>query len=160
MAEIHCKHGIEAMLRISSPALQLARVASGALDGIFARTRWARLGYSRGRPFGARSRPASMLTTLTGNALICNRPKQVHGALEAAGRARRTRRSAPFATGSPSSSDRLTSSASSALSRIAPLLTPPGRRKRSRPSTIPTCAPSSCTCTGCSGRIPMAVRGA
>ena len=73
------------MLRISSPAVRLARIASDALDGV-------------ARPDGHDwdlvaadllvHEAGGLVTTLTGESLIYNRPDPVHGALVAAGRAR------------------------------------------------------------------------
>jgi myo-inositol-1(or 4)-monophosphatase len=78
--------GIEAVPRIPSLALRLARVATGALDGTFAGPD------SRDWDLAAADllvhEAGGVLTTLTGHTLIYNRPDPVHGALVAAGRAR------------------------------------------------------------------------
>ncbi|TMK20990.1 MAG: 3'(2'),5'-bisphosphate nucleotidase CysQ [Alphaproteobacteria bacterium] len=72
--------------RIPSLALRLARVATGALDGIFAAPN------SHDWDLAAADllvhEAGGLVTTLTGESLIYNRPDPVHGALVAAGRAR------------------------------------------------------------------------
>ena len=72
--------------RIPSLALRLARVATGALDGTFAAPN------SHDWDLAAADLLAheagGLVTTLTGESLIYNRPDPVHGALVAAGRAR------------------------------------------------------------------------
>jgi myo-inositol-1(or 4)-monophosphatase len=78
--------GIEAMPRIASLALRLARVATGALDGTFTGPN------SHDWDLAAADllvhEAGGVLTTLTGQFLTYNRPEPVHGALVAAGRAR------------------------------------------------------------------------
>jgi myo-inositol-1(or 4)-monophosphatase len=77
---------IAMMPRIPSLALRLARVATGALDGSFAGPN------SHDWDLAAADllvhEAGGMLTTLTGESLIYNRPDPVHGVLVAAGRAR------------------------------------------------------------------------
>jgi myo-inositol-1(or 4)-monophosphatase len=72
--------------RIPSLALRLARVATGALDGTFAAPN------SHDWDLAAADllvhEAGGLVTTLTGESLIYNRPDPVHGALVAAGRAR------------------------------------------------------------------------
>src|SRR5204863_8825202 len=72
--------------RVPSLALRLARVASGALDGTFAAPN------SHDWDLAAADlllhEAGGLVTTLTGESLIYNRPDPVHGALVAAGRAR------------------------------------------------------------------------
>ena len=72
--------------RIPSLALRLARVATGALDGTFAAAN------SHDWDLAAADllvhEAGGLVTTLTGESLIYNRPDPVHGALVAAGRAR------------------------------------------------------------------------
>jgi myo-inositol-1(or 4)-monophosphatase len=72
--------------RIPSLALRLARVATGALDGTFAAAN------SHDWDLAAADllvhEAGGLITTLTGQSLIYNRPDPVHGALVAAGRAR------------------------------------------------------------------------
>jgi len=72
--------------RIPSLALRLARVATGALDGTFAAPN------SHDWDLAAADllvhEAGGLVTSLTGEALIYNRPDPVHGALVAAGRAR------------------------------------------------------------------------
>ena len=72
--------------RIPSLALRLARVATGALDGIFAAPN------SHDWDLAAADllvhEAGGLVTTLTGESLIYNRPDPVHGALVAAGRTR------------------------------------------------------------------------
>ena len=78
--------GIETAPRIPSLALRLARVATGALDGTFAGPS------SHDWDLAAADllvhEAGGALTTLTGQALIYNRPEPVHSALVAAGRSR------------------------------------------------------------------------
>ncbi len=78
--------GIEPMPRIPSLALRLARVASGVLDGTVAGPN------SRDWDLAAADllvhEAGGMVTDLTGQLLIYNRPDPVHGVLVAAGRAR------------------------------------------------------------------------
>ena len=72
--------------RIPSLALRLARVATGALDGTFAAPNshdWDLAGADL-----LVHEAGGLVTTLTGESLIYNRPDPVHGALVAAGRAR------------------------------------------------------------------------
>jgi myo-inositol-1(or 4)-monophosphatase len=75
--------------RIPSLALRLARVATGALDGTFTAPN------SRDWDLAAADllvhEAGGLITTLTGERLIYNRPDPVHGALVAAGRARHGR---------------------------------------------------------------------
>jgi myo-inositol-1(or 4)-monophosphatase len=75
--------------RIPSLALRLARVATGALDGTFAAPN------SHDWDLAAADllvhEAGGLITTLTGQSLIYNRPDPVHGALVAAGRARHAR---------------------------------------------------------------------
>jgi myo-inositol-1(or 4)-monophosphatase len=75
--------------RIPSLALRIARVATGALDGTFVAPN------SRDWDLAAADllvhEAGGLITTLTGESLIYNRPDPVHGALVAAGRARHTR---------------------------------------------------------------------
>ena len=77
---------IAAVPRIPSLALRLARVATGALDGTFAAPN------SHDWDLAAADllvhEAGGLVTTLTGESLIYNRPDPVHGALVAAGRAR------------------------------------------------------------------------
>jgi myo-inositol-1(or 4)-monophosphatase len=77
---------IAMMPRIPSLALRLARVATGALDGSFAGPN------SHDWDLAAADllvhEAGGMVTTLTGQSLIYNRPDPVHGVLVAAGRAR------------------------------------------------------------------------
>jgi myo-inositol-1(or 4)-monophosphatase len=77
---------IAMMPRIPSLALRLARVATGALDGSFAGPN------SHDWDLAAADllvhEAGGMLTTLTGESLIYNRPDPIHGVLVAAGRAR------------------------------------------------------------------------
>ncbi len=72
--------------RIPSLALRLARVATGALDGTFAAPN------SHDWDLAAADllvhEAGGLVTTLTGESLVYNRPDPVHGALVAAGRAR------------------------------------------------------------------------
>ena len=72
--------------RIPSLALRLARVATGALDGTFAAPN------SHDWDLAAADllvhEAGGLVTGLTGESLIYNRPNPVHGALVAAGRAR------------------------------------------------------------------------
>ena len=72
--------------RIPSLALRLARVATGALDGTFAAPN------SHDWDLAAADllvhEAGGLVTTLTGESLIYNRPDPVHSALVAAGRAR------------------------------------------------------------------------
>ena len=72
--------------RIPSLALRLARVATGALDGTFAASN------SHDWDLAAADllvhEAGGLVTSLTGESLIYNRPDPVHGALVAAGRAR------------------------------------------------------------------------
>jgi myo-inositol-1(or 4)-monophosphatase len=79
---------IEAMPRIPSLALRLARVATGALDGTFAGPN------SHDWDLAAADllvhEAGGAISTLTGQSLTYNRPDPVHGALVAAGRARHT----------------------------------------------------------------------
>lgn len=78
--------GIETMPRVPSLALRLARVATGALDGTFAAAN------SHDWDLAAADllvhEAGGLISTLTGQSLIYNRPDPVHGALVAAGRAR------------------------------------------------------------------------
>jgi myo-inositol-1(or 4)-monophosphatase len=78
--------GIDAAPRIPSLALRVARVATGALDGTFAGPN------SHDWDLAAADllvhEAGGMVTTLTGQSLIYNRPDPVHGVLVAAGRAR------------------------------------------------------------------------
>jgi myo-inositol-1(or 4)-monophosphatase len=78
--------GIETMPRVPSLALRLARVATGALDGTFAAPN------SHDWDLAAADllvhEAGGLISTLTGQSLIYNRPDPVHGALVAAGRAR------------------------------------------------------------------------
>jgi myo-inositol-1(or 4)-monophosphatase len=77
---------IAAVPRVPSLALRLARVATGALDGMFAAP--------NGHDWDLAAadllvhEAGGAVTTLTGQSLIYNRPDPVHGALVAAGRAR------------------------------------------------------------------------
>lgn len=75
--------------RIPSLALRIARVATGALDGTFVAPN------SRDWDLAAADllvhEAGGLITTLTGESLIYNRPDPVHGALVAAGRARHAR---------------------------------------------------------------------
>jgi myo-inositol-1(or 4)-monophosphatase len=77
---------IETTPRIPSLALRLARVATGAIDGTFAAPN------SHDWDLAAADllvhEAGGVLTTLTGQSLIYNRPDPVHGALVAAGRPR------------------------------------------------------------------------
>ena len=77
---------IETTPRIPSLALRLARVATGAIDGTFAAPN------SHDWDLAAADllvhEAGGVLTTLTGQSLIYNRPNPVHGALVAAGRSR------------------------------------------------------------------------
>jgi myo-inositol-1(or 4)-monophosphatase len=77
---------IEATPRIPSLALRLARVATGALDGTFAAPD------SHDWDLAAADllvhEAGGLISTLTGESLIYNRPNPVHDALLAAGRAR------------------------------------------------------------------------
>jgi myo-inositol-1(or 4)-monophosphatase len=77
---------IETMPRVPSLALRLARVATGALDGAFAAAN------SHDWDLAAADllvhEAGGLMSTLTGQSLIYNRPEPVHGALVAAGRAR------------------------------------------------------------------------
>ena len=77
---------IETMPRVPSLALRLARVATGALDGTFAAAN------SHDWDLAAADllvhEAGGLISTLTGQSLIFNRPDPVHGALVAAGRAR------------------------------------------------------------------------
>ena len=77
---------IEVAPRVPSLALRLARVASGALDGTFTAPN------SHDWDLAAADllvhEAGGVLTTLTGESLIYNRPHPVHGALVAAGLAR------------------------------------------------------------------------
>jgi myo-inositol-1(or 4)-monophosphatase len=79
---------IETVPRIPSLALRLARVATGALDGTFAAPN------SHDWDLAAADllvhEAGGLLTTLTGQSVIYNRPQPVHEALVAAGRARHT----------------------------------------------------------------------
>jgi myo-inositol-1(or 4)-monophosphatase len=79
---------IEAMPRIPSLALRMARVATGALDGTFAGPN------SHDWDLAAADllvhEAGGVITTLTGQSLTYNRPDPIHGALVAAGRARHT----------------------------------------------------------------------
>src|SRR5262249_56207079 len=78
--------GIVTGARIASLALRLARVATGALDGTFAASN------SHDWDLAAADllvhEAGGLVTSLTGESLIYNRPDPVHGALVAAGRAR------------------------------------------------------------------------
>jgi myo-inositol-1(or 4)-monophosphatase len=78
--------GIEAMPRMSSLALRLARVASGALDGALAGPN------SHDWDLAAADllvhEAGGMLTSFAGESLIYNRPEPVHESLVAAGRSR------------------------------------------------------------------------
>ena len=78
--------GIETMPRVPSLALRLARVATGVLDGTFAAPN------SHDWDLAAADllvhEAGGLISTLTGQSLIYNRPDPVHGALVAAGRAR------------------------------------------------------------------------
>jgi myo-inositol-1(or 4)-monophosphatase len=78
--------GIEAMPRVPSLALRLARVASGALDGTFTGPN------SHDWDLAAADllvhEAGGVLTSLSGEALTYNRPDPVHGPLIAAGAAR------------------------------------------------------------------------
>ena len=77
---------IETVPRVPSLALRLARVATGALDGTFAAPN------SHDWDLAAADllvhEAGGMVTTLTGQLLIYNRPDPVHDVLVAAGRAR------------------------------------------------------------------------
>ena len=77
---------IDAAPRVPSLALRVARVATGALDGAFAGPN------SHDWDLAAADllvhEAGGMVTTLTGQLLIYNRPDPVHGVLVAAGRAR------------------------------------------------------------------------
>jgi myo-inositol-1(or 4)-monophosphatase len=77
---------VNAMPRIGSLALRLARVADGELDAAFAG------GASHDWDLAAADllvhEAGGVLTTLTGDLLIYNQPETVHAALIAAGRAR------------------------------------------------------------------------
>jgi myo-inositol-1(or 4)-monophosphatase len=80
---------IAAVPRIPSLALRLARVATGALDGTFAAPNshdWDLAGADL-----LVHEAGGLVTTVTGESLIYNRPDPVHGALVAAGRARHAR---------------------------------------------------------------------
>jgi len=69
--------------------LRLARVATGALDGTFAAPNshdWDLAGADL-----LVHEAGGLVTTVTGESLIYNRPDPVHGALVAAGRARHAR---------------------------------------------------------------------
>ena len=74
------------MPRVPSLALRLARVATGALDGAFAGPN------SHDWDLAAADllvhEAGGLISTVTGQSLIYNRPDPVHGALLAAGRAR------------------------------------------------------------------------
>jgi myo-inositol-1(or 4)-monophosphatase len=78
--------GIAPVPRVPSLALRLARVATGAIDGTFAGPN------SHDWDLAAADllvhEAGGMVTTLTGELLIYNRPEPVHGVLVAAGRAR------------------------------------------------------------------------
>jgi myo-inositol-1(or 4)-monophosphatase len=78
--------GIDAAPRVPSLALRVARVATGALDGTFAGPN------SHDWDLAAADllvhEAGGMVTTLTGQSLIYNRPDPVHGVLVAAGKAR------------------------------------------------------------------------
>jgi myo-inositol-1(or 4)-monophosphatase len=78
--------GIETMPRVPSLALRLARVATGTLDGTFTAPN------SHDWDLAAADllvhEAGGLISTLTGQSLIYNRPDPVHGALLAAGRAR------------------------------------------------------------------------
>jgi myo-inositol-1(or 4)-monophosphatase len=78
--------GIDPAPRVPSLALRVARVATGALDGAFAGPN------SHDWDLAAADllvhEAGGMVTTLTGQSLIYNRPDPVHGVLVAAGRAR------------------------------------------------------------------------
>jgi myo-inositol-1(or 4)-monophosphatase len=77
---------IETAPRVPSLALRLARVATGALDGTFAAPN------SHDWDLAAADllihEAGGLMTTLTGQSVIYNRPHPVHAALVAAGRAR------------------------------------------------------------------------
>jgi myo-inositol-1(or 4)-monophosphatase len=77
---------IETAPRVPSLALRLARVATGALDGTFAAPN------SHDWDLAAADllvhEAGGLMSTLTGQSVIYNRPDPVHGALVAAGRAR------------------------------------------------------------------------
>jgi myo-inositol-1(or 4)-monophosphatase len=77
---------IKTVPRVPSLALRLARVATGALDGTFAAPN------SHDWDLAAADllvhEAGGLISTLTGQPLIYNRPEPVHGALVAAGRAR------------------------------------------------------------------------
>ena len=74
------------MPRVPSLALRLARVATGVLDGTFTAPN------SHDWDLAAADllvhEAGGLISTLTGQSLIYNRPDPVHGALLAAGRAR------------------------------------------------------------------------
>jgi myo-inositol-1(or 4)-monophosphatase len=78
--------GIDAAPRVPSLALRVARVATGALDGTFAGPN------SHDWDLAAADllvhEAGGMVTTLTGQSLIYNRPDPIHGVLVAAGLAR------------------------------------------------------------------------
>jgi myo-inositol-1(or 4)-monophosphatase len=78
--------GIEMTPRVPSLALRLARVATGALDGTFAAPN------SHDWDLAAADllvhEAGGLISTLTGQSLVYNRPDPVHDALVAAGRAR------------------------------------------------------------------------
>jgi myo-inositol-1(or 4)-monophosphatase len=78
--------GIETTPRVPSLALRLARVATGALDGTFAAPN------SHDWDLAAADllvhEAGGLISTLTGQSLVYNRPDPVHDALVAAGRAR------------------------------------------------------------------------
>jgi myo-inositol-1(or 4)-monophosphatase len=78
--------GIETMPRVPSLALRLARVATGELDGTFAAPN------SHDWDLAAADllvhEAGGLISTLTGQSLVYNRPNPVHNALVAAGRAR------------------------------------------------------------------------
>jgi myo-inositol-1(or 4)-monophosphatase len=77
---------IEAMPRVPSLALRIARVATGALDGSFAGP--ASHDWDLAAADLLVHEAGGRITTLTGQSLTYNRPDPVHGALVAAGRAR------------------------------------------------------------------------
>jgi myo-inositol-1(or 4)-monophosphatase len=78
--------GIQSMPRVPSLALRLARVATGAIDGAFAGPD------SHDWDLAAADllvhEAGGLISTVTGQSLIYNRPNPVHDALLAAGRAR------------------------------------------------------------------------
>jgi myo-inositol-1(or 4)-monophosphatase len=78
--------GIQSMPRVPSLALRLARVATGALDGAFAGPD------SHDWDLAAADllvhEAGGLMSTVTGQSLVYNRPNPVHDALLAAGRAR------------------------------------------------------------------------